>query len=160
MLSGHVLHAQTVSFYNYSQTLSEMGMVGLVSYSTLSRKPYLFRRFTGLTIDEFNQLYRAIEYRQKEYEIKRLRRPDRKNVIGQGRKFELELIDRLIMLLIYYKLYITFSLLGFLFGIDQSTVSRNIRHLEPLVKRCIVRSIEDPQKSENDQKGSVTSMNS
>ncbi|MHC1583201.1 MAG: hypothetical protein ACXQTM_00960, partial [Methanosarcinales archaeon] len=38
----------------YSQTLSEMGMAELISYSTLSRKPYLFRRFTGLTIDEFN----------------------------------------------------------------------------------------------------------
>jgi hypothetical protein len=112
-------------------------MAELISYVTVSRKPYLFRRFTGLTITEFNRLYQAIENGHKEYEIKRLTRPDRKNVIGQGRKFELKLIDRLILLLIYYRLYITFSLLGFLFGIDQSTVARNIRHLEPLVKKCI-----------------------
>ncbi len=41
------------------------------------------------------------------------------------------------MLLIYYRLYITFSLTGFLFDLDQSNVHRNIKHLEPLVKGCI-----------------------
>ncbi|MCW7076768.1 MAG: hypothetical protein OCU18_05715 [Candidatus Syntrophoarchaeum sp.] len=102
-------------------------MVELISYNTLSRKPYLFRRFTGLTIDEFNQLYQAIENRYKEYEIKRLTGPDRKNAIGQGRKFELELIDHLIMLLIYYKLYITFSLISGLNGMLSHQTNRRIR---------------------------------
>jgi len=38
---------------------------------------------------------------------------------------------------VYYRLYITFTLSGFLFDLDQSNVCRDICMLEPLVKRCI-----------------------
>ncbi len=41
------------------------------------------------------------------------------------------------MLLVYYRLYITHTLSGFLFDLDQSNVHRDIRYMEPLVKRCI-----------------------
>ena len=41
------------------------------------------------------------------------------------------------MLLVYYRLYITYTLSGFLFDLDQSNVCRDISILEPLVKRCI-----------------------
>ena len=41
------------------------------------------------------------------------------------------------MLLVYYRLYITFTLSGFLFDLDQSNVCRDISILEPLIKRCI-----------------------
>jgi len=52
--------------------------------------------------------------------------------IGQGRKFKLKRIDRLLMLLVYYRLYITYALTGFLFDLDQSNVCRNMEYLEPL----------------------------
>ena len=109
----------------------------MITYRKLSKKPDIFKSFTGLEIKEFDILYQAIKSNYKEYEIKRLDRPNRKNKIGQGRKFNLDLIDRLLMLLVYYRLYITFTLTGFLFDIDQSNVYRNIRHLEPLVKEGI-----------------------
>ncbi len=41
------------------------------------------------------------------------------------------------MLLVYYRMYLTYDLTGHLFGLDQSNVSRNIRYLEPAVKRSI-----------------------
>ena len=41
------------------------------------------------------------------------------------------------MLLVYYRLYITYTLSGFLFDLDQSNVCRDISILEPLVKLCI-----------------------
>ena len=78
-----------------------------------------------------------IESNYEKYEKKRLSREDRINAIGQGRKFKLELIDRLIMFLVYYRQYLTYALTEFLFGLDQSNVYRNIKRLEPLVKRCI-----------------------
>lgn len=37
------------------------------------------------------------------------------------------------MLLVYYRTYTTHALLGFLFGIDQSSVCRNINPLQPLL---------------------------
>ncbi len=37
----------------------------------------------------------------------------------------------------YYRMYITHTLSGFLFDLDQSNIYRDIRHIEPLVKQCI-----------------------
>jgi hypothetical protein len=37
----------------------------------------------------------------------------------------------------YYRLYLTHTLSGFLFDLDQSNVYRDIRHIEPLVKKSI-----------------------
>ena len=56
---------------------------------------------------------------------------------GAGRPFKLKLRERFLMLLVYYRLYITFTLSGFLFDLDQSNVCRDICMLEPLVKLCI-----------------------
>jgi DDE superfamily endonuclease/Helix-turn-helix of DDE superfamily endonuclease len=41
------------------------------------------------------------------------------------------------MVLVYYRLYITFTLSGFLFDLDQSNVCRDICMLEPLIKLCV-----------------------
>ena len=51
-----------------------------------------------LSIEEFNRLYLMIADRYGDYEKKRLSREGRKKDIGQGRKFKLDLIDRLLML--------------------------------------------------------------
>jgi hypothetical protein len=55
-------------------------------------------------------------------ERERLARPGRKREMGGGGKFRLELRDRLLMLLVYYRLYVTFTLMGFLFDLDQNNV--------------------------------------
>jgi hypothetical protein len=39
--------------------------------------------------------------------------------IGAGRPFKLDLRDRFLMLLVYYRLYITYTLAGFLFDLDE-----------------------------------------
>ena len=41
------------------------------------------------------------------------------------------------MLLIYYRMYTSYGLLWYLFGLDAANVYRDIRYLEPAVKRCI-----------------------
>ena len=88
-------------------------------------------------MSEFESLYLELESVYEEYEVKRLSRRGRKRRIGAGRPFKLPLKDRLLMLLMYYRLYITSTLTGFLFDLDQSNVLKNIRVLEPLVKECI-----------------------
>jgi Helix-turn-helix of DDE superfamily endonuclease len=57
--------------------------------------------------------------------------------IGAGRNFKHSARDRFLMLLVYYKLYITNALSGFLFNLDQSNVHRDIRYMETIVKSCI-----------------------
>jgi len=109
----------------------------VMNYSKLSKNPKLFARFTGLTPEEFNRLFRKIEKEYPKFEIGRLSRKDRINAIGQGSKFKLDLKDRVIMFLCYYKMYITEEMTGFLFDIHQSNVNRNIRRLEPLMEGCL-----------------------
>ena len=54
------------------------------------------------------------------HEIKRLsKRKNRKRSTGAGRHFKLDLKDRFVMLFVYYRLYITYTLAGFLFDLDQ-----------------------------------------
>ncbi|MCA1838408.1 MAG: transposase family protein [Actinobacteria bacterium] len=45
---------------------------------------------------------------------------------GAGHKFNLELPERLLMSLMYFRLYITQALLGYLFDLDSSNVNREI----------------------------------
>jgi hypothetical protein len=108
-----------------------------MSYTRLSKKPRLFRSFTGLEIFKFDTICREIELRYQEYEKKRLSKKRRIRNIGAGRPFDLKVRDRFVMLLVYYKLYITYTLSGFLFNLDQSNVCRDISILEPLIERCI-----------------------
>ena len=102
-------------------------------------KPLLFRSFTGLELSEFNSIYNEIESIYPEYKIKRLskQKKNRTRGIGAGRHFKHSAKDRFLMLLVYYKLYITHTLSGFLFDLDQSNVHRDIRYMEPLVSSCI-----------------------
>jgi hypothetical protein len=112
----------------------------LLSYDKLSKKPLLFKSFTGLTVQEFDDIYnKEITKRYHDYELQRLsKRKDRKRDIGAGRPFKLDLKVRFLMLLVYYRLYITYTLAGFLFDLDQSNIcSRDIQKIESLVRQCI-----------------------
>ncbi len=109
----------------------------MISFRRLCKKPLLFRSFTGLTVPEFDQISREIESKYEEYERKRLSKRKRKRDVGAGRPFKLKVRERLVMLLVYYRLYITYTLSGFLFDLDQSNVCRDLIILESLVKECI-----------------------
>src|SRR6476660_3335433 len=109
-----------------------------MSYTRLSKRPLLFRSFTGLEISEFNAIYAEIESTYNEHERKRLSRRKRERKVGAaGRPFKLKVRERFLMLLVYYRLYITYTLSGFLFDLDQSNVCRDICMLEPLVKLSV-----------------------
>ena len=108
-----------------------------MNYDVLSRKPLIFKSFTGLKVPEFNALYTKIQESYSSYEEKRLHREDRKRKIGAGHPFKLPLKDRVMMLLMYHRLYVTSTLLGFLFNLSQSNVLKNNRMLEPLVSEVL-----------------------
>ena len=95
-------------------------MLLLLSYERLSKKPLLFKSFTGLTVKEFDDIYKKeISKKYNKHEIKRLsKRKNRERSTGAGRPFKLDVRDRFLMLLVYYRLYITYTLAGFLFDLD------------------------------------------
>jgi DDE superfamily endonuclease/Helix-turn-helix of DDE superfamily endonuclease len=113
----------------------------LLSYDRLSVKPLLFKSFTGLTVKEFDGIYNnEIIKRYAKHEIKRLsckRKESRKRKYGAGRHFKLDIKNRFLILLVYYRLYITYTLAGFLFDLDQSNICRDIQKIEPLIRKCV-----------------------
>ncbi len=69
-------------------------------------------------MQEFDDIYdREIAKRYGKYELKRLSckiKKDRKRKAGAvGRPFKLDVKNRFLMLLVYYRLYITYTLVGF-----------------------------------------------
>ncbi len=100
----------------------------------------LFTSFTGLTVQEFDDIYeKNVTKRYTKHEIQRLskRKDNRERRIDAGRHFKLDVKNRFLMLLVYYRLYITYTLTGFLFDLDQSNVYRDIQKVESLIRKCL-----------------------
>jgi hypothetical protein len=77
----------------------------MLNYSILSKKPSHFRNFSGVVLTEFNTLNLKIKEKYDAYEKKRLSRVNRKRAVGAGHPFKFSLTDRLLMLLVYYRMY-------------------------------------------------------
>ncbi len=99
----------------------------------LKRTPDTFRQLTGITPAAFDQLLAQLTPRYHEADARRKARPGRRRQPGAGRKHTLPLADRLLMLLLYYRTYVSHAFLGFLFGLDDSAIGRNINPLQPLL---------------------------
>jgi len=89
-------------------------------------------------VQEFDEIYEEIAKRYDKHEIQRLsKRKNRERSMGAGRHFKLDVKNRFLMLLIYYRLYITYTLAGFLFDLDQSNICRDIQKIEGLIRQCV-----------------------
>jgi hypothetical protein len=99
----------------------------------LKRCPDAFRQLTGLSPAAFDHLLAQLTPRYHNADARRKGRPGRRRKPGAGRKHALALGDRLLMLLVYYRTYVSHAFLGFLFGVDDSSVGRNINPLQPLL---------------------------
>ena len=102
-------------------------------------------------MQEFDDIYeKNVTKRYAKHEIQRLskRKKDRERDIGAGRHFKLDVKNRFLMLLVYYRLYITYTLAGFLFDLDQSNICRDIQKIDSLVRECVPI----PQKTYNKTK--------
>jgi hypothetical protein len=101
----------------------------MTNYEKLRRKPSSFRMFTGLSADAFDALVADLEPVWRARKAKRSACRPRRRKPGAGRKVKLFFTDRLLMTLLYYRAYVTQEFVGFLFGVDKGTVSRNVQEL-------------------------------
>lgn len=107
----------------------------MLNLNKLAKRPRVFQTVCGLTPQQFNDLLIDLEPLWTEAEYKRQAWPGRQRQIGGGDKAKLSLSEQLFMLLTYYRTYIGQVFLGLLMGVDDSTVSRRIRRLEPVLAR-------------------------
>ena len=96
----------------------------MLTYKSLSAKPGAFRSMTGLSIGEFEDLLARVRPHYDALVARRLYRPERRRGPGGGLKSRHDLTERLLMTLVWLKLYVTCDALGVLFEVDKSTASR------------------------------------
>jgi IS5 family transposase len=94
-------------------------------YLKIKKHPQTFLRLFGISPVQFEKIMTKLHPLWKKRVIARYKRP--------GRDFKRSLEDMVLMLLLYYRCYITHEFIGFLFNIDPSRVCRLIKRLEPLL---------------------------
>ena len=109
----------------------------MLTYEKALRSPKIFKAIAGMSPQQFASLYADVVRLYGEAEFARLNSKSRKRGVGAGRRFALDLRERLLMLLFYYRTYVVQILAGMIFGVGQATVSRDITNLEPTVRQCV-----------------------
>ncbi len=116
----------------------------MITLAKLRRKPHQFRTLTGLSVAELDTLLAEFA---PAYETARLSRrcpAGRKREPGAGHPFALPVDARLLMALIYFRLYVSQSLLSLLFDLDQSSVSRELmRRVLPVLEGILPVPLRD-----------------
>ncbi len=106
------------------------------NFNTLSKIPSKFYRYTGLNVGEFLILTEKVRPLWEKFERKRLFRPNRQRAIGGGRKYHIKSIeDKILLVFAFYRLYLTYDFLGFLFGFDSTNAGRLIKRIEPILSK-------------------------
>ncbi len=106
----------------------------MLTYDTLARKPSAFKSMPGLTVDEFEELLADLRPRDEAARQERHAATPRRRAPGGGAKPRYALRERLLMTLVWLRLYLTGDALGVLFDVDKSTVSRYTRPLLRLLR--------------------------
>jgi DDE superfamily endonuclease len=102
-------------------------------YRKLARNRHQFLTVTGMNLTDFQRLLPQFEQAHDQLEQQRkacavATKRDRQRRIGGGAKFTNALADRLLMLLLYYRLYLTQEFLTLLFRAEhKSLICRNIQ---------------------------------
>lgn len=124
----------------------------MLTYETVSTKPEEFRSLTGLSVEEFDQLYSEVEQVYPAAEDRRLARPNRKRKRGAGRKFRHVLRNRLLLTLTWLRVYPSCRVLGLLFNLDKSNISRNLKIMLPVLQQVTDLALPElgPDQGEDD----------
>jgi hypothetical protein len=112
-------------------------------YRKLARKPKLFLSVTGMNchqfqtlLPQFTQVYDKFEQKRKRKVVRTGKRRQRR--IGGGARFQNAVADRLLMLLLYYRLYLTQEFMTLLFKAeDKSVICRSIQLMRPVFESVL-----------------------
>lgn len=102
----------------------------------LRAHPSVFRHLTGLTGPAFDALAADIVPAVEAAHRKTLDRPGRQRAIGAGGEFGLTTTDQVLLTVVWLRQYPTQEVLGFLFGVSDSTALRAVRRCLPALERA------------------------
>ena len=98
---------------------------------SLKAHPSVFRHLTGLTVPAFDALAADVVPAVEVAHRQSLDRPDRERAIGAGGAFGLTTADQVLLTVVWLRQYPTQEVLGFLFGVSDSTALRAVRRCLP-----------------------------
>lgn len=98
----------------------------MITVTKLRRKPRHFQAFTGVSVAEFDQLLAQVVPAYEADRECRRNRSGQQRPLGVGHPFTLDVPERLLMGLMYLRLYLGQNLLSYLFDLDQSNVCREL----------------------------------
>jgi len=97
--------------------------------------PAVFRAMTGLTATAFDELSAELVPAFHAARHQRLDRPGRRRAVGGGDHFDLDPEDQVLLTIVWLRQYPTQEVLGFLFGVSDSTALRAIARCLPLLEQ-------------------------
>src|SRR5215468_6622940 len=101
----------------------------------LRQHPAVFGHLTGLTVAAFDELAAEAAPAVEAAHRKKLDRPDRRRAVGGGDDFDLSTADQLLLTVVWLRQYPTNEVLGFLFGVSDSTASRARTRCLPVLEQ-------------------------
>jgi hypothetical protein len=102
----------------------------------LRTRPGVFRHLTGLTVPVFDALAADVVPAVAAAHRAALDRPGRRRAVGGGDTFDLPPADQLLLTVVWLRQYPTQEVLGFLFGVSDSTALRAVRRCLPVLERA------------------------
>ena len=101
----------------------------MLTFKNSARQPKIFSRLTGVSVEMFTEMCGK---------IRPLRDVRRDNFCEGGRNYNLTgLEEHLTAMLIYYRCYITYVFMGFLFNSHETTVMRSVKRMEKIAVKVI-----------------------
>jgi hypothetical protein len=102
----------------------------MITFETLSQQPRAFRSLTGLHLTQFNTLFADFAHAQAQQRsaattTRRDNKP-RQRASGAGRRFAHSDKTRLLMALLWLRVYPTFEMLAFFFSLHKSKAHTNV----------------------------------
>jgi DDE superfamily endonuclease/Helix-turn-helix of DDE superfamily endonuclease len=104
--------------------------------ANLRTHPAVFRHLTGVTVAVFDDLAAGVVPAVESAHRAALDRPDRRRAVGGGDTFDLGTADQVLIAVVWLRQYPTQEVLGFLFGVSDSTAKRAIDRCLPVLERA------------------------
>jgi hypothetical protein len=101
----------------------------------LRQHPAVFRHLTGITTEVFDALVDVVVPAVEASHRKGLERRDRQRAVGGGDHFDLSWFDHVLMTVVWLRQYPTQEVLGFLFGVSDSTARRAVERCLPVLEK-------------------------
>ena len=103
----------------------------MIRYDTLRRRPAAFKSMTGFAPEAFDSLFLAFagahDKRCHAATITKRKGEPRERASGAGHPYSHDLRDRLLMALVWLRIYPTYEVLGLLFSLDKTNARHHVR---------------------------------